>query len=102
MKWHDALAKKITVDEYYIHWRQMQFKVRYVVHNGFTVVEALPEYNKSTSDFSEWLRLRSDFNIRYDRPHWYHPIRFNRDRRIVEWATETIEKAYKQYYQRRE
>ena len=99
MSWHDALAKKIVVEEYYIHWRQMQFKVRYVVHNGYTVIEALPEYNKSTSDFEEWLRHRSDLNTRYDLPHWYRPIKFNRDKKIVKWATEAIANAHGQYHQ---
>lgn len=99
MSWHDALAKKITVDEYYIHYRNMQFKVRYVVHNSYTVIEPLPEYNKSTDDFAEWFRLRIDMNTRYDLPHWYKPIKFNRDKKIVKWTLEAIEAAYGQYHQ---
>jgi len=98
MKWHDALAKKITVDEYYIHWGGMQFKVRYVTHNGFTYIESLPD-SKRSRDFEEWLHLRSDLNTRYDRPHHWQPIIFNRDKKIVEWAVKAVEEAYNQYHQ---
>ena len=99
MKWHDHLAKKITVDEYYVHHRGIQFKVRYVIHNGFTVIEPLPNSHKNTS-FEEWFKLRSDFNTRYDKPHWYKPLpRFGRDKKIVNWAVDSIHKAYTQYYQ---
>lgn len=99
MAWHDALVKKITVDEYYIHWRGMQFRVRYIVHNGYTVIEALKDYNKSTSDFEEWFHLRSDLNTRYDQPHYWRPILWSQDKQIVDWATKAIAIAYDQYTQ---
>lgn len=104
MNYRDHLAKMIVVEEYYIHvdtdkFGKMQFRVRYIVHNGYTLIEPLTDYNKRLNDFEDWLRLRMEFNTRYDEPHWYKPIRFNRERKIVEWALGNIQKAYNQYYQ---
>jgi len=102
--WEDHLVKMIVVEEYYIYvvsqeYGKMQFRVRYVKHNGYTVIESLPEYNRMLSSFEKWFHMRSDLNTRYDLPHWWQPIRFNRRKIITKWALKTIERAFKQYHQ---
>lgn len=103
MDWKRHLKKRIVVEEYYVHIETqrgvMKFRARYFTHNGYTVLEPLTTDDKLGKDFMEWLKHRIDFNTRYDKPYWYKPIRLNRQQKIVEWAVETVQRAYNQYYQ---
>lgn len=105
--WKSYLAKRIVVEEYYIavptQFDTFQFKVHYVRHNGYTLIQPLAtvkdEYTEAGQAFMEWITLRSDFNTRYDQPHWWKPVRFFRKRKITTWAVQNIDKAYSAWKQ---
>lgn len=78
----------------------LEFKVRYVKHNGFTHIQlmAKPDMLPKHRQFAEWFWLHSNHNTRYDKPHWYKPIRLGRKKKIVIWALESIDLAYSAFY----
>lgn len=96
--WQRQLKSKITVDEYVIKWehphthQMIDFRVRYVKHNGYTLI--LGDH----SEFGEWLSLHSEFNTRYDLPHWYRKLSwYKRDQAIVQWANKNLDLAFWQF-----
>jgi hypothetical protein len=103
--WKRFLAQKIDVEEYYIavptQYDMFQFRVRYVKHNGYTLILPVDheegELSKFGQLFVQWFKINSEFNTRYDKAHWWHPIRFNRKKKLVIWAVTNINKAYSQF-----
>lgn len=107
IKWREHFTQKIDVEDYYISIKtqhdSLAYVVRYVKHNGFTLLESsiawpFQELTQDAKDFNEWLKFRSEFNTRYDRPHRYKPIRFNRKKKLVTWGVNTFQDAYNQWY----
>ena len=103
--WQQFLAKKIDTEEYYIavptQYDMFQFRVRYVKHNGYTLILPIDHEMGDLTEFGqmfiEWFKFRSDFNTRYDARGWWKPVRFNRKKKLVIWAVENINKAYSQF-----
>lgn len=103
--WKYFCTDHIVTDNYYV-WVSTQydtfhFKVKYVRRNGFTLIESVDFDRKQTSPFGnlflDWFSHRIDFNTRYDEPHWYRRIRFNRKKKIVTWAITNVDLAYSQF-----
>lgn len=103
--WKKYLAKKIDTEEYYIavptQYDLFQFRIRYVKHNGYTLIIPIDhqpgELSKFGEMFVEWFKINSEFNTRYDAAHWWKPVRFNRKKKLVIWAVANIDKAYSQF-----
>lgn len=103
--WKKFLAQKIDTEEYYIavptQYDMFQFRVRYVKHNGYTLILPIDHEEGELSPFGkmfvDWFKFRSDFNTRYDRRGWWKPVRFNRKKKLVIWAVNNIDKAYSQF-----
>lgn len=87
-----SLDKKIVIEEYYMthHKSQEQFVIRYIKHNGYTTIKPVAGQKSELSDFVKNNRVQM---TRYDEPHWYKPIRFQRKYKLMDWADKTIEKA---------
>lgn len=103
--WKKYLAKRIDTEEYYIavptQYDMFQFRIRYVKHNGFTLVLPVDHEHEELSKFGElfidWFKWHQQYNTRYDRPGWWKPIRFNRKKKLVIWAVQSINDAYAQF-----
>jgi hypothetical protein len=103
--WKKFLAQKINTEEYYIavptKYDMFQFRIRYVKHNGYTLVlpvdHAAGELSIFGVKFIEWFKFRADFNTRYERKGHWTPIRFNRKKKLVIWAVRNINAAYEQF-----
>ena len=104
--WKKFVATQtVKTEEYYISvptaYDMFQFRIRYVKHNGYTLILPIDHETGDLSIFGqkfvEWFKLRSDFNTRYDRAHWWKPVRFNRRKKLVIWAVTNIDKAYSQF-----
>lgn len=103
--WKKFLAQKIDTEEYYIavptQYDMFQFRVRYVKHNGYTLILPVDhetgELSKFGQMFVQWFKINQEFNTRYDRTFWWKPIRFNRKKKLVIWAVTNINKAYSQF-----
>ena len=103
--WQKFLAKKIDTEEYYIsvptQYDLFQFRIRYVKHNGYTLILPVDHEENKLSPFGkmfvDWFKLRSDFNTRYDRRGWWKPVRWNREKKLVIWAIANIDKAYTEF-----
>ena len=103
--WRKFFAKKIDTEEYYIavptQYDMFQFRIRYVKHNGYTLLLPIDHEKDELSPFGkmfvEWFKYRIDFNTRYDRPGWWKPIRFNRQKKLVTWAVRQINAAYEEF-----
>lgn len=100
--WKEFFAKKIDTEEYYIavptQYDMFQFRVRYVKHNGYTLILPIDHEHGELSKFGElfiqWFKINSEFNTRYDRTFWWKPIRFNRKKKITIWSVQAVNKAY--------
>lgn len=86
------MDKKIVIEEYYMthHKSQERFVIRYVKHNGYTTIIPVAGQKSELSDFIKNHQVQM---TRYDKPHWYKPIRFNRKKKLLEWADKAIEQA---------
>jgi hypothetical protein len=100
IKWRTHFGQKIVIEEYYINIRLQhsheQYIVRYVKHNGYTTIN--PVAGQKT-ELSDWVKLNQTLYTRYDLPHWYKRIRFNRKKKLVLWGVKTIQKALNDYTQ---
>jgi len=100
--WKKFLAQKIDTEEYYIavptKYDMFQFRVCYVKHNGYTLILPIDHAEGELSVFGkmfvDWFKFRQDLNTRYDKPHWWRPIRFNRKKKLVIWSVNTVNQAY--------
>lgn len=103
--WKEFLAKRVDVEEYYIavptRYDMFQFRIRYVKHNGYTLILPVDHVEGELSVFGQkfvqWFKLRSDYNTRYDRRGWWKPVRFNRKKKLVIWAVAAIDHAYSEF-----
>ena len=103
--WKQFYADKLVTEEYYItiptQYDIFTFNVRYVRRNGYTLILPVVMDITQVSDFGklfiDWFKIRSDFNTRYDAPHWWKKIRFNRKQKIVSWAVSSIDTAYSEF-----
>ena len=97
--------RTIKVEEYYItvptQYDIFAFRIRYVKHNGYTLILPVDHENDKLSPFGklfiDWFKFRQDFNTRYDKAFWWKPVRFNRRKKLVIWAVMNIDKAYQEF-----
>lgn len=104
--WKEFVADRtIKVEEYYItvptQYDLFQFRIRYVKHNGYTLIIPIDHQPGELSKFGElfidWFKINSEFNTRYDKTFWWKPVRFNRRKKLVIWGVSNIDRAYKQF-----
>jgi len=101
--WKKFVASRtLKIEEYYIsiptQYDVFQFRVRYVKHDGYTLILPIDHVEGELSVFGkmfiDWFKFRSDRNTRYDGPHWWRPIRFNRKKRLIIWSVASVNTAY--------
>lgn len=103
--WKKFLAQKIDTEEYYIaiptQYDMMQFRIRYVKHNGYTLILPIDHEKGELSEFGQlfmdWFKFRSDFNTRYEQHGYWRKVRFSRKKKLVIWAVANIDRAYQQF-----
>lgn len=104
--WKKFVADRtIKTEEYYItvptNYDMFSFRIRYVKHNGYTLIIPVDHENKELSVFGkmfiDWFKINQAFNTRYDKAFWWKPVRFNRRKKLVIWAVNNIDKAYTQF-----
>ena len=99
MKWKQHLqGRVITVEEFAIEMKTtadpILMQMRYVKHNGYTTLKC----KAGPAGFIDWVDLHLIDMTRYDKPHWYKPVRFFRKRRLTLWAVRTTQAAYNRWY----
>lgn len=104
--WQQYLADRvIKTEEYYIavptQYDIFHFRVRYVKHNGFTLILPIDheadDLSKFGALFIDWFKWHQQFNTRYDAKGWWKKVRFNRKKKLVVWAVMSVEKAYEEF-----
>lgn len=82
------IDQKITIEEYYITFAYSErYIIRYVTHNGYTTLK--PVAGQMT-DLSLHVENHPTIFTRYNKPHQYKPIKFNRKRKLAEWAEKML------------
>lgn len=101
--WRQFVADRtIHTEEYYItvptQYDLFSFRIRYVKHNGYTLILPIDHEHENLSVFGamfiDWFKWHQQYNTRFDKPGWWKPIRFNRRKKLVQWALKSVDQAY--------